>query len=221
MNLHRVEKEPDWAAVKPADWNIWQKVAAATKGMVTPGNFFSVVGLLSVPLALALVIAHDEYAAGTIVLAVGRLCDVIDGWVADKTGTKSPLGELIDASFDKVSTAVVLLGFLLGGELPWIIFGLLLLPHVLITPLAIATYFKGQRLHPSRLGKLSMGLLWVILVVILMSNSITTGGDYNPDGLVSGLLIAGFLLIAVSFCMGMAAVVGYTREFIGLQANSK
>ena len=158
MNLHRVHGNADWSDVALTERNRWQRIAAATSGIVTIGNFFSLVGLLSVPLGLWLAISAESYLWASVVLALGRFCDLLDGWLADITGTKSPLGEKIDASFDKVSVAVTFIGLAMGGILPlWLAF-VLLVPHVIIAVIATAAYALGLKLHPSRIGKGKYGV---------------------------------------------------------------
>ncbi|HEX5797672.1 MAG TPA: hypothetical protein VFX86_04770 [Candidatus Saccharimonadales bacterium] len=38
MNLHRAGRVPDWEKVPEGRRNRWQKLAAKTKGVITPGN---------------------------------------------------------------------------------------------------------------------------------------------------------------------------------------
>ncbi len=211
MNLHRIEGEPEWSGVKPKDRNSWQKLAAATKGFVTPGNFFSVLGLLSVPIGLWLIIDGKHYLAGAIVLAAGRLCDLLDGWAADKTGTKSPLGEKIDASFDKISTGLVLLGLWLGTDFPLLFVVLLLVPHLLITPLALAAYRHGKSFHPSLPGKLSMALIWLSIIVSLVAAELAERSESMSTD--TRYIIVPAVIVVASFILSTIALAGYVRQY--------
>lgn len=217
MNLHRVEHDPDWAAVSPGVRNIWQKLAAATNGIVTLGNLFSLMGLLSVPVGLYLMNLGDtpllKYVAffyAIPVLALGRICDLLDGWLADRTGTKSPLGEKIDASFDKISTAGILIGLVVLHVIDWWILALLILPHILVAAVALLAYSHGRGLHPSRIGKNSMAVAWACLFVYITSYAFEM---FSRHGRIPALQNIAAILLAVSVFMGLVSLQGYVREY--------
>ncbi|HSH18294.1 MAG TPA: CDP-alcohol phosphatidyltransferase family protein [Candidatus Saccharimonadales bacterium] len=205
MNLHRIEGKPEWADVKPASRNVWQKVAARSDGIITIGNYFSLLGLLSVPFGLKLIL-DGRYVAGVIILLLGRLCDLLDGFLADKTGTKSPLGEKIDAVFDKLSTGVAVIVLALSGLVPWWVIVLLVLPHVITTVLATATYLKGSIMHPSLPGKLSMAAGWLTMLAFVLT--------YAFSGFPQKLATTGaYVLLAMTVAISLVAVIGYVREY--------
>jgi phosphatidylglycerophosphate synthase len=205
MDLHRIEGAPEWAAVPLAKRTAWQRVAAATRGIVTIGNCFSLLGLLSVPLGLWVAVT-DRPAIGALVLMLGRGCDLLDGWLADLTHTKSPLGETIDASFDKVSVVATVVGLVATGLVPLAYALLLLAPQLVMAVLAFVVYVRGSRLHPSRAGKLSMALLWFALLAPLF-----LGVDSPETERLLKIAAAGLFFVAVA--TAIVALVGYVREF--------
>ena len=215
MNLHRVLGTADWTDIPTAKRNVWQRIAAATSGFVTIGNFFSLLGLASVPYGLWAIIGLDSYLWGATVLAVGRFCDLLDGWLADKTGTKSPLGEKIDASFDKAATAAVAMGLLLGGLLPLVFSVLLVAPHIAIAGVAMAAYIRGKSLHPSRAGKVSMAFVWVSITSAILARGVYADGAGEVWS--SGLWAAAFVTLTVSFVLGVMALIGYLGEYAGVK----
>ncbi len=211
MNLHRIEGQPEWAGVKPGNMNIWQKVASRSGGILTIGNYFSLLGLLSVPFGLSLIL-NGRYIIGVVILLLGRLCDLLDGYLADKTGTKSPLGEKVDAVFDKISTALAFFVLAVSGLLAWWVVLFLVLPHVVVAVMAVAIYLKGAILHPSLLGKLSMAAGWLAMLAFVMVLAFETG-------VLHGLLIvAAYLLLLISVATALAATSGYYREYQRLQS---
>jgi phosphatidylglycerophosphate synthase len=205
MNLHRIEGDAEWVTVPAAQRNVWQRTAAATIGVVTIGNFFSLLGLASVPYGLWL-IAQQRYVAGIAVLTFGRICDLLDGWLADKTGTKSPLGERIDAAFDKISLGLVLLVLLVSGILPWWALVLLILPHLIVAFLAVIAWRRGQVLHPSRTGKLSMALVWVVIAAFIVAYMYRQHDVWMIRELTA-------ILTGISAGLGATATLGYIQEF--------
>lgn len=205
MDLHRADTTPEWTAIAPARRSALQRLAASTHGFVTVGNFFSLLGLISVPYSLWL-ITRDATVSAAVVIMAGRACDLIDGWAADKTHTKSPLGETIDASFDKVSTGLAVVGLIALGVVPGAIAVFLLLPQVLITTLALVARRRDVRLHPSRIGKLSMAALWVAMVAFLFA---------GQGGALAGRLatVAAASVSLVGLALGVAAMIGYAHDF--------
>ena len=194
MQLHRTTGQPDWADIKPAQRNRWQRLAAATNGVITPANAVTVIGLVLVVYGL-IKIGRGSYWVGLIAVAIGRLLDVVDGWLAQSTATKSPLGEIMDATVDKIGTFLTLIVFLTSGIGPrWIIVAVAT-PHILISIIVLVGRSRNVRLHPSRLGKLSMALLWVVLpgYVIVKALSAGTGWEAAVDSLAIASTIMGLI----------------------------
>lgn len=213
MNLHRIEGKPEWAGLKKEHMNVWQRVAAGSGGILTIGNYFSLLGLLSVPFGLSLILG-ERYIAGVIVLLLGRLCDLLDGFLADKTGTKSPLGEKVDAVFDKLSTGLALFVLALSGLLAWWVVVLLIVPHIAVAWLSVKIFFKGSLLHPSLLGKLSMAAGWLAMLTFVLAHGLT-------DGWHMAALVAAYGLLIVSVGMAAVATHGYYQEYRSLVSTAK
>lgn len=206
MDLHRTSNVPEWVEVPAVRRNSWQRVASRTYGVVTIGNFLSIIGLLSIPYGLSLV-HQGRFVPAAAVLGIGRIFDLLDGWAADRTGTKSPLGEKIDASFDKVSTGAVVLGLMVLGVLPVAVVIILVAPHAVIAVLVLAAFVKGRQFHPSRAGKFSMALLWAVILMYVLAAA--------SDGSVAHAVrsMAGVVLSAATI-LGIAALAGYSRELL-------
>lgn len=204
MKLHRARKQADWLAVSRRQRNGWQRLAVRTHGAITPGNILTVLGLLMVIYGLVLV-ASGQYFIGLVWLAVGRFCDLLDGWLAEYTGTKSPLGALFDATADKIETAATVVVLVATGLLPLWLAILVILPHVLITGLSAAAGIRGRPFHPSRAGKLSMALAWLGLVMVVLAKA-TAGVD------AGWLQTTAYLVCAAAAAWALWAAVGYARH---------
>jgi cardiolipin synthase len=206
LSLHRIEGNAEWVSVPSAQRNPWQKLAAATAGIVTIGNFVSVIGLASVPYGLLLVVQDHHFLLGFAVLVLGRLCDLLDGWLADKTATKSPLGEKIDATFDKISLGLVLIILAVKNIVPWWALVGLALPHVLVGIMAVIALRRGQTIHPSRAGKFGMAVAWFTLAGFVFIH-------FYTGGLLAIAQVITAFLFGVSVGLGVASTVGYIKEF--------
>jgi len=199
MNLHRTSGTPDWEKVAPAKRNIFQKISAATHGVASPANVITVIGLGIVIYGLILLL-QQQYWVGLVLLAVGRLLDVVDGIVAEATGTKSPLGELFDAVADKIGTILTILALIFAGITYWWVIAALIIPQAVIPLVIFYKKQKGISVHPTRQGKLSMATAWVGIVGLLVEKALN---DFQP------LAIGVYVIIGVSLALGLYALWQY------------
>lgn len=200
MNLHRTSGQPDWDKVALSERNSFQKLAAATHGIVSPANVISLIGLGLVAAGLMEVI-NQQFWMGLGLLAVGRLLDIVDGAVAEATQTKSPLGELFDAAADKIGTLLTIVALFVANVTYWWVIAALLIPQVIIP---IVIYYKRQKginVHPTRQGKLSMAAVWVGIVGLLFVKAL------NDTGLLS---IGVYAVIGLSLMLGLYALWQYS-----------
>lgn len=174
MNLHRTTGKPDWEMVAAEKRTPLQRLAFATGGVVTPANLISMIGFGLVVYGLVALL-NQEYWLGLGLLGFGRLLDVVDGAIAQKTGTKSPLGEVVDAAIDKIGTILTILTFYVAGLSFWWLITALLLPQAAIALLVLYERSRGIKIHPTRVGKVSMATLWAALVglVLLKASALT------------------------------------------------
>lgn len=202
--LHTAKKA-DWEKTDEDTYNPWQKVAAGSGGLLTPGNFISVLGGVLAIYGLA-VIMNDDIVAGLILLSLGRLADLADGIIAEQTKTKSPLGEMVDASIDKVivAAALIVLGAL--ELVPWIILIIVALQNFANVVISIVAKLRDRGLHPSRLGKVSAAFAWVTIILYPLGEWLKK--DDSPTGgkLLIVIAIASFIVYLV---MGLRATLNY------------
>lgn len=217
MQLHRTSGRPDWASVPPQKYNPWQYVAARSQGIATPGNIITLAGLGLVAVGLLLIARDNDIAWGLVWIALGRLADLLDGWAADKTGTKSPLGEKMDVTCDKIAIGATLIVLLWQHILPLALTIVLAAPHAIISAITLLAMRRGYMPHPSRTGKISMALLWCTLGLLILlqlpafqTESFAESSPYHL--LYTGLLPG--ILAAASIACGLLAALGYLREFL-------
>jgi phosphatidylglycerophosphate synthase len=199
MNLHRTSGTPDWANVKVADRNVFQNLAAATRGIMSPANVITVIGLGIVVYGLV-AIMQQQFWTGLVFLAIGRLLDIVDGLVAEATHTKSPLGELFDAVADKIGTLLTIAVLLIAGVAHWWVIMALIVPQIAITLLILYKKSKGVGVHPTRQGKISMAAAWMGIVGLLLAKALD-----NPAMLSAAV----YAIIASSVILGLYAFWQY------------
>ena len=172
MDLHRASKVADWEKVEPSQWNKWQQRAAETRGIDTPGNretakgaFFSLFGLAA--------IAKDKPFIGTALLGWGRWKDITDGKVADKTGTKSPVGEAFDATTDKILMGVAIPVLHKKGVITDTEKNVLFAESVVSSAATLLAKFVTKReIHPSRIGKNFAFASWAGMGSLCLSHAL-------------------------------------------------
>lgn len=202
MNLHRASSTPQWQAIAPTKRNVFQKIAARSGGFITPANIITLIGFTMVIGGL-ITILKGHIWIGLILLVIGRLFDVVDGIVAEKTMTKSALGELFDAAADKIGTLATVVVLIVAGiaDWPWIV--ALVVPQIII--LVVVAHKKQRRinLHPTRAGKLSMAGVWIAIVGLLVAKAIIAA---------TLVLVATYAIIVLSIALGAYAIYQYARK---------
>lgn len=156
---------------------MWQRLAARTSGVVTPGNVITLLGLTLV--GLGLIVFEQHRLAGLLLIGVGRVADVADGMIAEATGTKSRLGEALDASADKLSLFAVLVVLIAQHVLiVWFVAPLGLQALVMVA-LSLIAHARRRTLHPVREGKITTTLAWIGLFAVGVSALIRYSAPHN------------------------------------------
>lgn len=140
IDLHRTPEVPEWELVTPEERNLWQRWSAKTRGWLSPANMvsFSGAGLFFWGLHD---FAQGQKTAGFAKMVGGGFADWLDGKVANRTKTKSPLGEVVDASLDKVKIFGALAVFGVTEVIP-------VVPLVVVgTQNAVNVVFSGIAKH--------------------------------------------------------------------------
>ena len=176
FNLHRQTGMPDWETTEEDQRNLWQQLAAATHGVVTPANIIDGLALAGEIGADSLVVAGhrqiresaktdaydglslgiDMKLAGLFAGAPLSMADWLDGQAAERTQTKSPLGEKVDISGDFITKAVIRPWSRYAiGELSVTDFAILGGPKIINFGAAGVASLKGLELHPSLMAKIA------------------------------------------------------------------
>lgn len=206
MNLHRINQQAEWESSKKLTF--FQKVAKKTKGIITPGNVVSATGLILVVVGVAF-IHNKSLTLGFFMIMLGRLADVFDGFLAHLSKTKSPLGELIDASFDKIAMLAVFIILLIEPLIPvWIL--IIIFAHSIINSFSsIWAHARKKRIHPSFCGKLSGAASWIIILGFILA-SLLEVNNYNLASVI--IKVIAYICFAVFIALGIPASVGYFKQ---------
>lgn len=206
-NLHRAGKRADWEMMPKAQRNVWQRVAFSTNGILTPANVISVIGAVLVFLGLFYIFT-DELVWGFLCVAVGRFADLLDGAVAQATGTKSSVGEAVDAGLDKVIIFVAIVAFFVTGIVPLWAVVIIVLRNIINMTLGLLGKAHHVTLHPSRAGKYAATTEWVAILLFILA-TVFGGQDWYGAGIASFVIACGFLVATV--LLGFLAIKDYAE----------
>lgn len=205
MKLHRALRS-DWSEVAPQQRTLWQRCAAGSHGVITPGNLITLIGAILVLRGLY-DLAHAQLITGVAMLLIGRMADILDGMVADYTKTKSPLGEAVDAATDKVLT-ILALYVLLDKQLMPVIVGSVMALHAVYN-IAVSTVARRLHvsLHPSSTGKLSALFEWACVGLYVFGDILKQQHHSNTATNVIALISLGLFIITAAW-----SSLNYTRS---------
>lgn len=204
LPLHRTDDRPDWDYTEPADYNKWQTLAVKSNGLLTPANFISILGALFTIYGLILITGYKGYFwQGIGLIILGRIGDLLDGVVAQATGTKSPLGEAIDASLDKMVMLVALLALLFGNLLPAVVGAAMIAQNTWNAIISLKAKAKKLPLHPNLYGKISVFLSWALLVLYPIHAVLD-----NKRGILDNMTLVAATLVFLGYII-LGAVSSY------------
>jgi CDP-diacylglycerol--glycerol-3-phosphate 3-phosphatidyltransferase len=95
---------------------------------------------------------HNYWATTIFVIAMAT--DQVDGWLARRQGTSSPLGKLLDPVADKVLVLAALVMLIGEGVAPAWMVALIVVREILVSGLRLAALERGVVLGARDLGRL-------------------------------------------------------------------
>ena len=101
------------------------------------GRAPNVLSMMRLPLAALFPLVVDDAPAALAVLAAAGLTDVLDGWLARRSGQTTTVGAVVDPIADKVFAATVVITLLYHRQMPGWALPPLLSREILEAPLVI------------------------------------------------------------------------------------
>ncbi len=173
-------------------------IAAQTAGVATPANVVSVLGGALV--LVGLLKLADRSFIGVVYIVAGRLCDILDGLVAEHTGTKSLIGEGVDALLDKLELYAALLLLTAYSIIPIFFTVTITLQALSVSIVAIVALLRRLDMHPYRIGKIATAACWVAIVLFVWSAIVKK--DFHTTE-ATALSLLGYLFTIVSLVLGL------------------
>jgi phosphatidylglycerophosphate synthase len=195
LQMHFAGIDPDWKKISQKKWNPWQRVAAATFGIITPGNFMSLLGAIIVVFGLYKLSSGNSPVLAIGMVAFGRAFDLIDGYVADVTGTKSLVGEAVDATLDKLLLFGTLFVVIYEEYVPIWVIAILFAQAIINAGAGLIARALSKVYHPVTQGKWATFAAWTTLLLFASSSLI------EVNSLFSDLIRLSAYISFVVFCL--------------------
>jgi len=182
----RVRREPPRETDAPS----------ADPGFLTISNLLS---LIRIPLGVTF-LAVDDPLLLAVIVAVGALTDLLDGFIARVTDTRTEIGALLDPFCDRIFVFLGLVSFLPTGHIDWAGFVILVLRDVFTGGVFIVTKLVGEQMpFHSRFGGRATTALQVVALFTLI---------FAPAYVKLPIFLVGFASVYAIIDYGMAGVRG-------------
>lgn len=197
MNLHTPRRKPDWEQKDASKINRWQRLAVASNGIITPGNLISISGVILVAIG-AIRLYNGNWVLGLGLVVIGRVADLVDGYVAETTRTKSRLGEIVDTSCDKVGVFVLAITAVSAHLVPLLTLALIVAYNIYMAAFGIV-WGRRYYLHTNRFGKNTMFVSWLAIITAIIHAELPNNLTLTLSLLFAAIFVAVALVATYSY----------------------
>ena len=133
-------------------------------------NLLTFIRILMIPLVLVLLDRGSPVACfwAAVVYALAAITDMVDGWLARRSGLVSVLGKFLDPLADKLIVAAVLVWLVGMGRMPAWAVVLLLSREITITALRAIASSEGLVIAAGAGGKFKTALQFIGLICLIL-----------------------------------------------------
>lgn len=152
-------------------------------------NLLTMSRFVLIPVFLALYLdGHPIWAL--IVVFVAGITDMLDGYIARRSGLVTQIGVMLDPLADKLMMLAVVGALLADGEIPWFAAGMMAFREVGMIAFGTFFHFRGKRTVPANsFGKLTTVIYYLAIVLLILD---------QPGGVIA-LWVAVGLSFVTSF----------------------
>lgn len=102
-----------------------------------------------------------------LIVAAAGVTDVLDGYIARRSGQVTTAGMLLDPLADKLMLAAIIISLLLGGYISWAAACVMVIRDVVMIIGSTYVHFRGKRFVPANwMGKLTTVLFYTAFMFI-------------------------------------------------------
>jgi cardiolipin synthase len=132
-------------------------------------NFLTVSRFALIPLFLILYLNGNSLAAVAIVLLAG-LTDILDGYIARRSGKITLTGMMLDPLADKLMMLAIVTALLIKGVIPWSAVAVMAVREVGMIASSAFFHFRGFKTVPANFwGKATTVVNYAAILMLLLS----------------------------------------------------
>lgn len=183
--------------------SLLQQVAESTHGTITPANVIDATALVGAKYGMD----NFDTARGKACVIASYAADIIDGPIARRTGTQSDLGEMVDATGDKLKAAYAIFKLWQNNLADKPLLAAVGAQNTANTILTLVdrTANNEPSIHPSRVGKRSFFMQELGIGINVAGNQLASRGLRSGEKIRKiGNVVGG-----AGVALGTVATAGY------------
>ncbi|NGZ97847.1 MAG: CDP-diacylglycerol--glycerol-3-phosphate 3-phosphatidyltransferase [Nitrospira sp. WS110] len=172
----------------------WRHIGAES---INVPNVLTLARILLIPVFIILFVhpTPDQSLAAAIVFAVAAVTDMLDGYIARRTGQVTKLGKLLDPIADKLLVLSALILLMNVERVSALVVLLIVGRELAVTGIRAIAAGEGMIIPAETTGKYKMALQVVAIILLILEGT--------------GLAALGNMHLAGSFTLYLSLVFGY------------
>lgn len=181
--------------------------SAGQESNINLPNVLTLVRILLIPVFVMLLLdpTPDRSLAAALVFVIAAVTDLLDGYVARKTGQITRLGRLLDPIADKLLVLSALILLVQVDRVTALVAILIIAREVAVTGLRAIAASEGMIMSAEVTGKYKMALQVVAIVLLLLQGTVVET--------IGNLHLAGIVTLYLSLILGYVSGAQYVWSF--------
>jgi CDP-diacylglycerol--glycerol-3-phosphate 3-phosphatidyltransferase len=173
---------------------VWRDIGAESLNVP---NVLTLARILLIPVFIILFVnpTPDQSLAAAIIFAVAAVTDMLDGYIARRTGQVTKLGKLLDPIADKLLVLSALILLMNVERVSALVVLLIVARELAVTGIRAIAAGEGMIIPAETTGKYKMALQVVAIILLILEGT--------------GLAALGNMHLAGIFTLYLSLVLGY------------
>src|ERR1044072_6021005 len=183
---------------------VWRDIGAESFNLP---NFLTLVRILLIPVFIILFVnpTPEQSLAAAIVFTVAAVTDMLDGYIARRTGQVTKLGKMLDPIADTLLVLSALIVLMNVDRVSALVALLIIAREVAVTGIRAIAAGEGMVIAAETTGKYKMALQVVAIVLLILENTFMS--DFG------NLHLAGIVTLYLSLVLGYVSGGQYVWSF--------
>lgn len=196
--------------------NVWKQAGAGLAKSAVQDvninlpNLLTVTRILLIPVFVMLFVepTPDRSLAAAIIFVIAAVTDLLDGYLARRTGQITKLGRLLDPIADKLLVLSALILLVQIDRVTALVAILIIAREVAVTGVRAIAAAEGMIMSAEVTGKYKMALQVVAIVLLILEGTLFSGlGNLHLAGIVTL-----YLSLVLGYISGGQYVVSFWRQ---------